>query len=568
MGSLAYGTRTPSVLAPTFETSMSSRDPGPGSSPAEPVRSRVEVDGPSGPRFTEILTPEALDFLGSLHARFDARRRSLLAARGAFRETIAAGRLPDFPPETRSVREGSWTVPPPPADLGDRRVEITGPVDRKMIINALNSGARVYMADFEDAHSPTWTATVTGQVNLWDAVRRRISYESPDGRAYRLADRTATLLVRPRGWHLEERHARADGLALSASLFDFGLYFFHNARELLSRGTGPYFYLPKIEHYLEARLWNDVFRASEAALGVPRGAIRATVLIETLPAAFQMDEILYELREHSAGLNCGRWDYLFSFIKQFRDDPTSRFPDRARLTMDTGFLTAYSHLLVQTCHRRGAHAMGGMAAQIPIKGDPVANAEAIAKVVADKEREVRAGHDGTWVAHPGLVPIAAAVFDREMRGPNQIHIPRSFPPIGPAELLAVPPGPITADGVHRNARVALLYLTAWLGGNGCVPIDHLMEDAATAEIARTQLWQWVHHGARLEDGRPIDVALVHAELARELERHRAEAETEAERATAETAAALLEEVITRPALEEFITRYAYPSLGDAPESGA
>ena len=527
----------------------------------------AEVSGAPGDRFEEILTPDALQFLADLHRRFEPRRAELLSRRGELRSTLRSGRVPEFPTETRSVRESPWTVPAPPADLEDRRVEITGPTDRKMIINALNSGARVYMADFEDAHAPTWLGTVAGQVNLWDTVRRRIAYESPEGREYRLADRTATLMVRPRGWHLDEQHVRVDKKPISASLFDFGLFFFHNARELIARGTGPYFYLPKLEHYREARLWNEVFRAAEERVNLPHGTIRATVLIETLPAAFQMDEILWELREHSVGLNCGRWDYLFSFIKQFRDDPGALFPDRARLTMDTPFLTAYSHLLIQTCHRRGAHAMGGMAAQIPIKNDLVASAEAIAKVVADKEREVRAGHDGTWVAHPGLVPVALDVFDREMPQPNQIHLPRATEPIGPRELLAVPSGPITPEGVRRNVRVALLYLTAWLEGNGCVPIDHLMEDAATAEIARSQLWQWIHHRARLEGGVPVTPELFRQHLADELRAIENDPTRTEERAAAGRAAALLNEVITGPEFVEFITSYAYPELGDAPGGG-
>jgi malate synthase len=529
---------------------------------------RVEVLGPSAARFDEILTPEALQFLADLHRTFERRRKELLASRGELRSTLLSGRAPEFPAETRSIRESAWTVPAPPADLNDRRVEITGPTDRKMIINALNSGARVYMADFEDAHSPMWFSTVAGQVNLWDTVRRRISFVSPEGREYRLSERTATLMVRPRGLHLDERHLRIEGVPVSASLFDFALFFFHNARELIARGTGPYFYLPKLEHYLEARLWNDVFRAAEERLGLARGTIRATVLIETLPAAFQMDEILWELREHSAGLNCGRWDYLFSFIKQFQDDPNALFPDRALLTMGSPFLTAYTHLLIQTCHRRGAHAMGGMAAQIPIKNDPIASAEAIAKVVADKEREVRAGHDGTWVAHPGLVPVALEVFDREMPGPNQIQVPRAPETIGPRELLRLPSGPITSEGVHRNVRVALLYLTAWLGGNGCVPIDNLMEDAATAEIARSQLWQWVHHGARVEDGEIVGPDLVRLYLRDELRPILDQPERAAERTTAERAAVLLDELVTRADLVEFITSYAYPGLEDAPAGGS
>lgn len=517
-------------------------------------------------RGEEILDASAIEFLMMLHRRFEARRRELLAQRGGFRQILAKGGRPGFPSETERIRKDSWSVPPPPADLVDRRVEITGPTDRKMIINALNSGARVFMTDFEDAHSPTWTSTVLGQVNVWDAVRRRIEFTSPEGKEYRLKERTATLMVRPRGWHLDERHFEVDGRPISASLFDFGLFFFHNAAELRRRGTGPYLYLPKMEHYLEARLWNDVFVTAESALSVPGGTIRATALIETLPAAFQMDEILWELRDHSVGLNCGRWDYLFSFIKQFQDVPDARFPDRARLTMDTPFLTAYSHLLIRTCHRRGAHAMGGMAAQIPIKEDPVANAKAIALVVADKEREVTAGHDGTWVAHPGLVPVALEVFDRGMPSPNQIALRRTEPRIEPRDLLAVPSGPITWDGVRRNARAALLYLEAWFRGNGCVPIDHLMEDAATAEIARTQLWQWVHHGARLDDGRPVDLSLVREAFGEQRARFLSERIGPDAVESLQRAAAILDEVVSSPILVGFITERAYPELGD-PQGG-
>ncbi len=505
-----------------------------------------------------ILTEGALQFLVDLHDRFEPQRRSLLGKRGGFRHTLARGESPGFPTETRSVREAVWRVAQPPPDLLDRRVEITGPVDRKMVINGLNSGACVFMADFEDAHSPTWSGTLRGQENLIDAVRRTIEYAAPDGRAYRVGAAPATLIVRPRGWHLEERHLEVEGSPVSASLFDFGLYFYHNAHELLRRGTGPYFYLPKIEHYLEARLWNEVFLFAQAKLGIPAGSVRATVLIETLPAAFQMDEILFELREHSAGLNCGRWDYLFSLIKQYGDVPTVVLPDRARLTMSAPFLAAYSKLLIQTCHRRGAHAMGGMAAQIPIKGDEAANANAMALVRADKEREAQAGHDGTWVAHPGLVSVAREVFDRWMPGPNQIDLLRPDPGVGPADLLALPSGPVTSEGVHRNARVALRYLEAWFRGVGCVPIDNLMEDAATVEIARSQLWQWVHHGARLPEGTPVDVALVRGHLSEEI--RRLEVETGGGSPSTSRAAALLDRVVSAPDLEEFITTLAYREL--------
>jgi malate synthase len=522
----------------------------------------VGVRGPPVDRSEEILTRDALGFLADLHRSFEARRQEALRLRGEFRDHLRRGGQPGFPEETLRVRDSEWRVPPPPADLEDRRVEITGPVDRKMIINALNSGARVYMADFEDAHSPTWTATLAGQVNLVDAVRREITFTSPEGKEYQLTKNLATLMVRPRGWHLNERHLTVDGASISASLFDFGLFLFHNARALQERSTGPYFYVPKMEHYREARLWNDVFVFAEKYLGLRSGTIRATALIETLPAVFQMDEILSELREHSVGLNCGRWDYLFSFIKQYRDDPNARFPDRSLLTMDRPFLSAYSRLLIETCHRRRAHAMGGMAAQIPIKGDPAANEAALAKVVADKEREVRAGHDGTWVAHPALVPIALAVFDREMPQPNQINSSRPPSSIGAAQLLAMPTGPITTDGVRRNTRVAFLYLSSWLEGSGCVPIDHLMEDAATAEIARSQLWQWIHHGARTEEGTPVDAAMFRAFL--EAEVRPKLSDTTAESGPPTRAAKLLDSVVTGPELAEFITEQAYSDLADTP----
>ncbi|MGA8604811.1 MAG: malate synthase A [Thermoplasmata archaeon] len=517
-------------------------------------------------RGEEVLSSDAVAFLVSLDRQFERRRRELLTNRGEFRRILSAGSRPEFPTETAENRARDWSVPPPPADLADRRVEITGPVDRKMIINALNSGARVFMADFEDAHSPTWTGTLVGQSNVYDAVRRRIRFTSPEGREYRLNESTATLMVRPRGWHLDERHFEVEQHPISASLFDAGLFLFHNAQELRRRGTGPYLYLPKLEHYLEARLWNDVFRAVEAALDLPTGTVRATVLIETLPAAFQMDEILWELREHSVGLNCGRWDYLFSFIKQFQDVPATRFPDRSKLTMNTPFLTTYTRLLIRTCHRRGAHAIGGMAAQIPIKEDPEANAKAIALVIADKEREVAAGHDGTWVAHPGLVSVAQEVFDRGMPTPNQIARPEAGSMAGAADLLEVPTGEITAEGVRRNARAALRYLESWLRGVGCVPIDHLMEDAATAEIARCQLWQWVHHAARLEDGRPVDLPLVREAFRVERAQFPSDPEWPAAEPSLDRAAAILDEVVAASVLVGFITERAYEDLED-PKGG-
>ena len=520
----------------------------------------VEVRGPEVPRTGEVLSSDVLSFLGSLHERFEPMRRELLGARGWFREALRRGDVPTFPSETQEVRTAEWKVAPCPEDLADRRVEITGPPERKMIINALNSGARVYMADFEDAHAPTWKGTITGQANLIDAVRKTIAYTSPEGREYHLSDQVARLMVRPRGWHLPESHVLVEDRPISASLFDFGVYLHHNANELRRRGSGPYFYLPKLEHYLEARLWNDVFCYSEERLGLPPGTIRATVLIETVPAAFQMDEILWELRTHSVGLNCGRWDYLFSLIKQYRDVPGVLFPDRDQLTMSTAFLTAYSRRLVQVCHRRGAHAIGGMAAQIPIKGNAAANEDALAKVRADKEREVRNGHDGTWVAHPGLVPVALSVFNEHMPDANRIGT--ALPPenITPAELLAIPPGDITLAGVHRNAKAALRYTASWLGGNGCVPIENLMEDAATAEIARTQLWQWVHHGARVREGPPVDLGLIGEVLLEEVSRYLSEADHAGEAPVVEAASRILLESVARDELDEFLTLLAYPEL--------
>jgi malate synthase len=472
----------------------------------EIVTTDIDVLAEVRPEWDEILSDEALGFVAALHKEFNPRRLELLAAREARKARLDAGELPDFPAETREIRESDWTVAPIPADLRDRRVEITGPVDRKMIINALNSGANVFMADFEDANAPTWANCIEGQLHLRDAVRRTISFESGE-KKYRLNEQTATLLVRPRGWHLSEAHVTVDGAPISASIFDFGLYFFHNAKAAIERGTGPYFYLPKLESHLEARLWNDIFVRAQEELGVPVGTIRATVLIETILAAFEMHEILWELRAHSAGLNCGRWDYIFSFIKKFRAREDFITPDRGSITMDKAFLAAYVDLLIQTCHRRGIHAMGGMAAQIPIRDDPAANDAATRKVEADKLREVRAGHDGTWVAHPGLVATAKRVFDEHMPRANQLDRTRADVNITRDDLLRLPEGVVTEKGVRQNINVGILYLAAWLGGGGAVPLYHLMEDAATAEISRTQLWQWIHHRAKLDDGRVIDADL-------------------------------------------------------------
>src|SRR5579863_8653322 len=450
----------------------------------------VEILAPIRGNHAQILTPETIDFIVDLHRTFNPRRKELLHARQERQKRIDAGERPDFLDETRSIRESEWTVAPIPSDILDRRVEITGPVDRKMIINALNSGAEVFMADFEDSSCPLWNNLLDGHINLRDAICHEITYTDPStGKHYKLIDHPAVLFVRPRGWHLEERHMLVDGEPISGSIFDFGLYFFHNARELLARGSGPYFYLPKIESHLEARLWNDIFIRAEKEIGIPQGSIKGTVLIETILASFEMDEILYELRDHSAGLNCGRWDYIFSFIKKFSNDARAILPDRARVTMTTHFMRSYSKLAIKTCHKRNVHAIGGMSAYIPVKTDPVANEKAIAQVRADKEREAGDGHDGTWVAHPGLVPVAMEIFDRLMPQPNQLERPLTDITVLPKDLLAVPEGTITEAGLRNNISVSVQYLANWLSGNGCVPIFNLMEDAATAEIARSQIWQ-------------------------------------------------------------------------------
>lgn len=510
------------------------------------------------PAYAEILTPEAIRFLSNLARRFEATRQERLAARVKKQAEIDSGALPDFPAETAEIRAAAWTVAPIPKDLEDRRVEITGPVDRKMVINALNSGANVFMADFEDSNSPTWQNNIEGHINVRDAINGTISFTSPEGKSYKLAPKIATLLVRPRGWHLVEKHCLVDGQPISGSLFDFGLYFFHNAKNLLAKGSGPYFYLPKMEHYLEARLWNDVFVFAQDYCGVPQGSIRATVLIETILGAFQMDEILYELRNHSAGLNCGRWDYIFSYIKKFGKRPDFLVPDRARVTMDRHFLNSYVQLLIKTCHRREIHAMGGMAAQIPIKNDPVANEKALDKVRQDKLREVKAGHDGTWVAHPGLVPIAKEIFDEYMKTPNQIHVKRSEVNVTAKDLLEVPTGEITEEGLRLNINVGLQYLEAWLRGNGCVPINNLMEDAATAEISRAQVWQWVRHHARLNDGRPITGELVVQTMHEELDKLKAMlGEARFEKGKFTLASQLFEKMMTSTEFDEFLTLKAY-----------
>jgi len=478
---------------------------------------KIAVLAPVSTEFAEILTPEALKFVAKLVRNFSSKREELLANRSARQIELDNGKMPDFLAETAAIRSSDWQVAPLPNDLQDRRVEITGPVDRKMIINALNSGAKVFMADFEDSHSPTWDATIQGQINLRDAISGAITYKSPEGKQYKLNQNRAVLMVRPRGWHLLEKNVLIDGKQISASMFDFGLFFYHNAKNLIAQGSGPYFYLPKMESHLEARLWNDIFIMAQDSLSIAQGTIKATVLIETILAAFEMDEILYELKEHSAGLNCGRWDYIFSFIKKFRNHPDFILPDRALVTMTTHFLRSYSLLLIKTCHRRRVHAMGGMAAQIPIKNNEEANNIAIGKVRADKKREVTNGHDGTWVAHPGLVAIAMEEFSL-MTTPNQIERSRDDVEIVAKDLLTVPTGSITLSGLRTNINVGMLYLESWLKGLGCVPLYNLMEDAATAEISRAQVWQWVKHSAKLDDGQPITKDLVKQILADELEK--------------------------------------------------
>jgi len=521
----------------------------------------VSVTRPVSARGAEILSAEAMRFVADLARRFETTRHERLQARIERQRRIDAGERLDFLAETRQIREADWTVAPIPHDLQDRRVEITGPVDRKMVINALNSGANVFMADFEDSNAPAWDNVVEGQVNLYDAARRAITFASPEGKQYSLNDRTAVLMVRPRGWHLVEKHFLVDGEPISAGLFDFGLFFFHNAKELLKRNSGPYFYLPKMESHLEARLWNDVFVHAQDALGVPRGSIRATVLIETILAAFEMDEILHALRDHSAGLNCGRWDYIFSFIKKFRNDPSCMLPDRVQVGMDRHFLKSYSELLIKTCHRRGIHAMGGMAAQIPIKNDPDANEKALAKVRADKVREARAGHDGTWVAHPGLVAVAKEIFDEHLAGPNQIANRRDDVHLTAADLLAVPAGTITEHGLRVNLDVGIQYLEAWLGGNGCVPIYNLMEDAATAEISRSQVWQWLRHGASLDDGRRITSELIHALTDEEMAAMRERlGPARFDSGHFKRACEIFLDMMTRADFVEFLTLAAYDSL--------
>jgi malate synthase len=520
----------------------------------------LEIRGPATPRQAEVLSPEALAFVADLAHRFQPRLKELLKAREARQGRFDAGELPAFRTDTQKVRESDWRVGEIPADLMDRRVEITGPVERKMIINALNSGAKVFMADFEDSLAPTWQNVVEGQANLKDAVRGTISFTSPEGKQYKLNDKPATLVVRPRGWHLVEKHALLNGEPIPAALFDFGLYLFHNAQALKEKGSGPYYYLPKMESSEEAALWEDVITRAEATLDIPFGTVKVTVLIETLPAAFEMDEILYALKAHIVGLNCGRWDYIFSFIKKLHARKERVFPERGLVTMTAPCMRAYSQLLIKTCHRRGAFAMGGMAAQIPIKNDDAANQAALAKVRADKEREAGDGHDGTWVAHPALVPIAMEIFDKHLKGKNQLEKRREDVQVDAAQLLAVPEGGISQKGLENNVEVFILYMAAWLAGNGCVPIHNLMEDAATAEISRTQLWQWAHRkDTRLDDGSPLDKKRIDAVLDEQSARL-TQAAVPAQQAHVRRAVELVRTLTHAERLEPFLTTVAYNDL--------
>ncbi|MFN0316513.1 MAG: malate synthase A [Burkholderiales bacterium] len=520
----------------------------------------VQVLGTVTPEYAQIITPEALAFLAKLHRNFDQRRLGLLARRVTRQAEIDAGTLPDFLPETAAIRTADWSVAPVPSDLQDRRVEITGPTDRKMVINALNCGANMFMADFEDSSTPTWDNQVQGQINMRDAIAGTISFTSPEGKHYKLNDKVATLLVRPRGWHLPEKHVLVDGEPMSGSLFDFGLYFFHNAKTRVAKGSGIYLYLPKMESHLEARLWNDAFVFSQKELGVALGTVKATVLIETILATFEMDEILYELREHSAGLNCGRWDYIFSCIKKLKNYPGFILADRGQVTMTSPFMRAYSLLLIKTCHRRNAFAMGGMAAQIPIKNDPAANDAAIAKVRADKDREANDGHDGTWVAHPGLVSVAKDAFDAVMKTPNQIHRKRDDVHSTAKDLLDFQPkAPITEQGLRTNINIGIQYMGAWLAGTGCVPIFNLMEDAATAEISRAQIWHWIRSPKGvLDDGRKVTKDLFKSLVPQELQRVR-EILGDKQYAAGkyEVGAQMFDELTCKDEFVEFLTLPAY-----------
>ena len=523
----------------------------------------IQVRAEVTPEFAEVLTPEALALVAKLQREFGARRDEALRVRQDRQSHFDAGEPPDFLPGTKKIRESNWTCAPPPKDLLDRRVEITGPTDRKMVINALNSGAKMFMADFEDANSPTWRNMVEGQINLRDAVRRTIAFRSPEGKDYKLNEKTAVLLVRPRGWHLDEKHVLVDGKPVVGGLFDFGLFFFHNAHELINRGTGPYFYLPKMESHIEARIWNDVFNLVQDEIGIPRGTIRATVLIETIPAAFEMDEILYELRDHSVGLNCGRWDYIFSCIKKFRAKKDFILADRALVTMTTHFMRSYSLLCIKTCHRRNTFAMGGMAAQIPVKNDSKANEEAFAKVRADKQREAGDGHDGTWVAHPGMVQLAMDSFDAIIKTPNQIDKKREAVNVTAQDLLDFGPrGPISDAGLRQNVSVGVQYLEAWLRGHGAVPLFNLMEDAATSEISRAQVWQWIRHpDGRLQDGRKVTKELFGQVLEEEFGKIKSEVgKSPYDKRKFTLARDLFAKITTDDEFAEFLTLPAYDFL--------
>jgi len=526
------------------------------------TQSPITILGSLNQGFEEILSKEALEFIGKLHSKFNGRRLELLMAREEKQKIIDQGTLPEFSNETSSIRENQWQVGPVPLDLQDRRVEITGPVDRKMIINALNSGAKVFMADFEDSNTPSWENNISGQINLRDAINGTISFfDERKEKHYKLNEKVATLMVRPRGWHLEEKGMLFQEDRVSAGIMDFGLYFFHNAKTLISKGSGPYFYLPKIESHLEARLWNDIFEYAQELLGIPNGTIKATVLVETILASFELDEILYELKEHSAGLNCGRWDYIFSYIKKLRNLEGYVLPDRAEVGMTSPFMAAYSNLVVKTCHKRGAHAMGGMAAQIPIKNDPEANAIALEKVKADKQREVQNGHDGSWVAHPGLVKVAMDVFDEYMPTPNQIHIKKNHPNINEESLLTPSKGKITERGLRENINVGILYIESWLRGNGAAAIYNKMEDAATAEISRTQVWQWIKNKVTLEDGRTVTYDLYKEILPSELEKIKMYVgEQRYSNGKFPDAIKLFEELISKEDFVEFLTLPAYEMI--------
>ena len=522
----------------------------------------VEIKAPVSPEFAQILTPEALALVAKLHRAFEPRRQELLQRRVARQAEIDAGKMPDFLPETKDIREGSWTISPVPKDLRCRRVEITGPVERKMIINALNSGADSYMTDFEDSNTPNWTNQIQGQINLMDAIRRRIDFEQ-GGKQYKLAEKVATLVVRPRGWHLSEKHVTVDGQRVSGGIFDFGLFMFHNAKELIARGSGPYFYLPKMESHLEARLWNDIFCMTQDELGIPRGTIKATVLVETILAPFEMDETLHELREHSAGLNAGRWDYIFSCIKKFKKNTGFCLADRIRINMTVPFMRAYALLLLKTCHKRNAPAIGGMSALIPIKNDPEGNEKAMAGIRGDKKRDATDGYDGGWVAHPGLVPVAMEEFVAVLGDrPNQIDKKRDDVSVAPADLLNFQPEqPITEQGLRHNISVGIQYLGSWLAGNGCVPIFNLMEDAATAEISRSQVWQWIRSPkGKLEDGRKVTKELVRELIPQEMEKIKALVGDAAFSATYVQAAKIFEEMSTSEDFAEFLTLPLYEKL--------